>query len=234
MHKKTSSKKGKSLKIKWGLDDWIASGLIILGFFIPAINLIEILLPWFQALFSDIRGEIIGIGIGVLLINNAAEHMAYWAEEKQKDILKVGSSDNSLAKEGIKNLQDHGWFDDGSMSGYRYPNANWRGVDLSGAKISGSDLQSADMGYAVLNNVDLSGSSLRNAYLGGTIISNTNLEGADLSLVNLDDTKFFNITYDENTKWPINFDPNENLKEGEFELEIHNDDDDYGVHIDFK
>ena len=233
MQEKKSQK--RKIKFKLGLDDLIAIILIIFGVCIPSINLLLTKFSWWQDLFSQIRGELIGIGIGVLLINNAAEYMNYVAEEKRKAISKAGSSDNTIASEGISNLQNEGWLNDGSMSGYGYSNANWRGLTLCGAVLRGSDLQNIDLSNANLINTDLSGSVLRNANLGGTILTNVNLNGADLSGVHFDSPEIFNnVTYDENTKWPISFNPNKDLHDGEFKVTIHNhDEDEDGLHLDF-
>ena len=190
------------VKFKWGLDDWIALVLIGFGVFIPGINSLINSFPAFQTLFSDIRGELIGIGIGVILINNAAEVMQYQDEQKRKAISKLESPDNSIAKEAFENARKEGWLYDGTISGYSYQGANWGGLDLSGAKLSSTDLNKVNLKNTLLVDADLSGSSLKYADLGGTTLWNTDLRGADLSQANFHGANIKNIKKDENTKLP--------------------------------
>jgi len=82
--------------------DFIGALLFLIGLFgfipgpIPYI-------PWFSEFYQAIKSELIGIGIAVILIDNANEILRR-SGEKKRLILQMGSPDNAFAREALRQL----------------------------------------------------------------------------------------------------------------------------------
>lgn len=190
----------------FGADDKFAFLVLILGL----IGYFGCPIPgWYK----DIRSELIGIGVSVLIITNAGEYEST-LQEKRRLILQMGSPDNAFAIEAVRQLRVRGWLYDGSLSGADLLHANLRGAFLLEA-----DLSYADLSYARLDNreTNLEGANLRCANLLNGSLKNAQLYLADLSGANLSNADLSGTSpifadlsgaiYSQHTKWPDSFDP---------------------------
>lgn len=192
----------KSIWNYMGWDDIFAIlffGLGILGFadwiiFIPGGDMVV-----------DLRAEFIGIGITVFIIGNATEarnRAANREAERKRLILQMGSPDNTIAIEAVRQLRSKGWIEDGSLSGVYLSRANLSGADLSKADLSGADLYDIKLNEANLEEADLSGaemqwSNLKRADLKRANLTKTNLSRAEMSQANLFNAKLNEASLDE-------------------------------------
>ena len=121
----------KSTTLSW--PDFVGGILLLIGLlgFIPGpIPYI----PWLYEFHQAIKSELIGIGIAVILIDNANEIIRR-NEEKKRLILQMGSPENAFAIEAARQLRARGWLFDGSIS-----NASiiWFGCDCDSAGVYGA------------------------------------------------------------------------------------------------
>lgn len=197
-----------------GWEDYIAVALILLGalgYFESWISFI----PYLTDFYTDIRSELIGIGITVLIIDNVNE-MYRRRAEKERLILQMGSPDNGLAIEAVRQLVSREWLFDGSLQRADLIKANLCGAHLSGAdlrwaRMNGAQLKGAYLGGAKLRGAtlfeaDLSGAKLGGAKLSGVDLTRANLRRAKLGGADLSDANLKGAKYDSATQWPYRFD----------------------------
>jgi hypothetical protein len=144
--------------------------------------------------YLEIRSELIGIGITVLIIDNANKFVRI-REEKKRLILQMGSPDNAFAVEAVRQLRERGWLIDGSirqkslyqanLSGANLVSASLVGTFLMDAVLKGADLMGADLKFTNLINADLREAKLTKVNLQGSDLRGANLEGAYLNEANL-------------------------------------------------
>ena len=142
----------KIVKSYIGWEDYIAGGLILLG----ALGYFQGPIPFIPHLtdfYIDIRSDLIGMGITVLIIDNVNDMNGRRAE-KERLILQMGSPDHGFAIEAARQLGARRWLFDGSLS-----RAILNGAILNGAKLSG----------AILSGTDLRGAKLSSTFLSGAI-----------------------------------------------------------------
>lgn len=172
----------KWLKTVWsyiGLDDLIAVILLLLGILGYVRGPIPYIPGWHE-FYSDIKSELVGLGITVLILGNADQYIRTQME-KRRLILQMGSPDNAFAVEAARQLKARDWLYDGTISRVRLENANLSGVDLRSADLIMADFRHADLSGADLKYADLSEALLRNADLSGAYLTSTDLSGADLT-----------------------------------------------------
>ena len=205
-----------------GWDDFLAVSFFVLGVLgyaewitkIPGGNIV-----------LDLRAEFIGIGITVFIIGNttdARNRAAKRDAEKARLIFQMGSPDNNLAIEAVRQLRKRGWLEDGSLKNAYLSNAYLSNVNLSGADLRDSFLIGANLSGAQLFGANLSGTHLFGANLNGATLasailkeadlSGTDLRAADLEGVNLDGAnlrgaRLNGARYDGETIWPTDFNP---------------------------
>jgi hypothetical protein len=193
----------KWLKTVWsylGLDDLIAVILLLLGILgyvrgpIPYI-------PGWNEFYNDIKSELVGIGVTVLILGNADQYIRTQME-KRRLILQMGSPNNAFAREAVRQLRSRGWLSDGTTSDVYLFFANLSGAYLGDAELCGAFLRSANLSGADLQDVNLSRANLIWADLSGAELSGANLSGADLEGANLSGAQYIQCT-----KWPYGFDP---------------------------
>jgi uncharacterized protein YjbI with pentapeptide repeats len=143
----------------------------------------------FQKLTSDFYSnastELISIAFTVLIID-WLNHRSLDKYQKRSLILQMGSPDNVLAVEAVRQLCQNGWLIDGSLRGVNLKEANLEGADLEGANLQGAilcraNLQGAKLSKANLRHADLYEANLRKAVLEEADLEGTRLEEADLS-----------------------------------------------------
>jgi uncharacterized protein YjbI with pentapeptide repeats len=167
-----------------GWEDFIAIGLItlgVLGFFEPFIRYV----PHIADFYLDIRSELIGIGITVLIIDNVNE-MYRRRAEKERLILQMGSPNNSYAIEAIRQLRLRKWLTDGSLRNAYLIGADMSMADLSQADLRGAELIAVNLNMANLMSANLSDTNLEYAklietYLQDAVLTGAILKGVDLS-----------------------------------------------------
>jgi hypothetical protein len=170
---------GERIRAYWGLDDWIALIIFIIG----------ILFYWengplpynrvWDAIYTDIHTEMIGIGITIIFLGNANQYIQRQTE-KRNLIIQMGSTDHGLATGAVAQLRDQYWLFDGSLIGADLMEAHLEGVDLVGAHLEGADLVGAHLERTDLLSAHLEEADLWKAHLEGASLVEAHLEGADL------------------------------------------------------
>lgn len=131
------------------LDDWLSTAkLASLCLAIGLAGAIEgpvpyppVLPDWLIKLHREVSPELIGIAIGVLLIDRANEKRAKRSAKQQLKsqlIREMSSKDNGIALRAIEEIRHHRWLYDGSLRNQVFSGANWEGADLAGADFQGS------------------------------------------------------------------------------------------------
>jgi uncharacterized protein YjbI with pentapeptide repeats len=197
------TKFSRMLQDYWGVDDWIGLGLAAAGVFYYLFKGMLINYPGWHAFYDSIHAELIGIGVTVLILGNANQHMRI-QQEKRRLILQMGSPDNAFAIEAVRQLRARGWLFDGTVNGAFLQKASLVGADLSKAvlinanlfqahleraNIRRANLQKANLDWAQLKGADLSLSKLNNSNIKGSNLVDTNLSYASLNRVNLSFSK---------------------------------------------
>ena len=88
----------RTLRDYWGIDDWIALFLVILGFAYFFVGIPENPTNRLLQIYQDMHAEIIGIGVTVLILGNADEYIRNKVEQRRL-ILQMSSPDNGFAIE---------------------------------------------------------------------------------------------------------------------------------------
>lgn len=169
----------RTLKVYFGMDDLIALIALLLG-------IIYYILPSVPQFFANFHTELIGIGITVLILGNANQYMEI-KSEKSRLILQLGSPDNSLAIEAVRQLRHRTWlYEEGFFKGAYLRNANLKGANLRDANLNGADMWDANFEEADLTGANLKEIDLRDANLQRALVNKANLEVADLRYANLE------------------------------------------------
>src|SRR3990172_5019937 len=167
----TAAIKGR-LSIIWsyvGWEDYLGLAILVLG--VMGFILEPIMYQSrMTSFYIEIRSELVGIGITVLIIDNANE-MIRRREEKKRLILQMGSPDNAFAQEAVRQLRFRGWLMDGSLRGASLLDANLQGAklsyaDMQGVTMVGANLQGAELWETNLNGADISNANMENAKMG--------------------------------------------------------------------
>ena len=152
-------------------------------------------IPVLSDLLLRVWPELIGIGLAVIIIDNANE-LLRTREEKKRLILQMGSPTNDYSLEAVRQLRSRGWLSDGSLVNAYLGYSNLEGAFLADANLNGAFLQDAilvnanlrytNMVGAILSDANLERAYLYKANLCGAQLDETNLEKANLSEVNLE------------------------------------------------
>ncbi len=145
-----------NIRKRWGIiksyigwEDYLGFVILligVLGFFNGPIPYI----PGLTDAYHKINGELLGIGITVLIIDNANDAIKR-REEKKWLILQMGNPDNAVAIEAVRQLRTRGWLFDGAL----------HGANLSDATLIMADLINADLRVANLSNANLWGAEVK-------------------------------------------------------------------------
>lgn len=160
-----------------GGEDFLGVAILLLG-------LLGYFQPGTSTLLADLAATLIGIGITVLIIDNAGEVIKR-REEKKRLILQMGSPDNAFAVEAVRQLKERGWLVDGSLHRAELRFANLSNVDLSGADLREVDLSRADLSGSYLYGSNLAGAILREANLSEAILFRADVSEANLFAANI-------------------------------------------------
>jgi hypothetical protein len=208
------------LRTYWGLDDWVALFILILGIAFFWLDIPESFSQKIFRFFQSIHAELIGIGVTVLILGNADQKLRMEAE-KSRLILQMGNSHNGFARDAVRQLRQKGWLFDGSLHGANLSHANLahanleeahlEGVNLSGANLKGATLKAAHLERADLHlahlertdleKVHLNEASLKKTHLTGAHAWSVHLEGASFEEAHLESCDFHNAYYDNQTNW---------------------------------
>ena len=157
-----------------------------------------------QDFYANGVSELISIAITILVIDRLNDYRLK-AQEKEKLILQLSSTDIGFATEASRLLNLHGWLTDGSVRG-----AYLHGTNLSRAMLDNADfqecnliqskfkfaylnkanftkanLQASDLSECHLLEANLTDAILANANLNRTLLIGAKLWGADFSKANL-------------------------------------------------
>lgn len=166
-----------------GWDDYFAVFILflgILGFVGGPVPNISVLTD----IYLNLRAEMIGIGITVLIIANANDVMNTQTEKKRL-ILQMGSPDNAFAIEAVRQLRVKGWLEDGTLADAYLFDAELCGAKLGEAELSRVNLNKAKLVHAALFDANLNNAKLIHADLGRANLSGAELIHADLRRANL-------------------------------------------------
>lgn len=115
----------------------------------------------------------------IVIINKLFGH------SKQQLLLRMASSDNTIALDAVKKLQAQNCFKDGTLRGLRLSGANLFKGRLAQADMQGALLENANLAESYLGKTNLTGANLRAANLQGANMREVILTGADLTGANL-------------------------------------------------
>ena len=190
--------------------------------------------------YANASTELISIAITVLVIDqlNQRRNRQHEAEqkriaqeaqeeqEKKRLILQMGSPNNAVAIEAVRELKINTWgWDDETLDGAYLAGANLqradlRVINLKGAVLFESNLQDADLFHANLERVNLIEANLQNAKLGMANLQDAQmyqakLQGADLRFANLQSANLREAVLDETTILPdeSNYDTEKGLEQ---------------------
>src|SRR4028119_458607 len=144
---------------------WVASFLLLLGIVLVALNYYPSEWAYYQnvqtfhELYANVGTELVGIAITVLFID-ALNERRQEAQLKAQLIREMGSTDNGIALQAVREIEARGELTDGTLIGKKFKKA-----DLDGAELQGADLRSTGFQGANLNGADLRGADLRGADL---------------------------------------------------------------------
>lgn len=179
----------------WFTPNNIASLLIIVGvlFLIP-LPFVEkrFLPPFLDNFFVKISPELVGIGIGVILIGSANKRIADQQEIKSL-ILQMRESSNEFAIHALIQLRDKKWLLDDSLNGESLWRANLKKAELWDAKLRGVNFGSAILEEANLCNANLDGAVLHDANLSKAILHKTILTNTEIYNCNLENADFYGV-----------------------------------------
>ena len=183
VHKRLIPSRWERIKSYIGWEDYLGVTILLIG----VLGLINGPIPYVPGLtdaYHRISTEMLGIGITVLIIDNANEAIKR-REEKKRLILQMGSPDNAFAIEAVRQIRTRGWMSDGTLHQADLGRANLKEAILSVADLRGADLGGADLSGAKLERAKMRGADLRQAILSGVDLSFANLHQAYLNEVDL-------------------------------------------------
>jgi hypothetical protein len=152
---------------------------------------------FWQGISTEFFGAVVTtifLGLGVLIFDQYQD-----IQNRKADlILQMGSSENTITIEAVRQLRAEGWLQDGTLYNatlsvmvplrqpcvyrcYAYEGLQPVGTNLQGVDLSLAYLQGTNLGYANLEGVNLYYANLEGANLGYA-----NLEGANLYYANLE------------------------------------------------
>jgi uncharacterized protein YjbI with pentapeptide repeats len=136
-----------------------------------------------DSVLSELRGEITGIAITVVLIDELVRYRGL-LERKQEIFEQIESPVRDVAVEAVRVARKYGWLDEAlrkvNLWGAQLQGVNLVNVNLERLRLPGANLEKALLVNANLNFVDLNGANLQNA----TIIE-ARLQGAQLIIAKL-------------------------------------------------
>lgn len=148
-------------------------------------------------LWPNIIPELLSIAITVFIIDTIYRRRS---DEENKKVLvqKLGSQNNAVSSEALKEIGARGWMHDGTLEGAFLTSANLDGNSITGADLRGAHLSFAslrdttlfetDLEGAFMDKVDLQGASL-SVRAVGSHYAEANLKNALLSNANLKNAK---------------------------------------------
>ena len=177
-----------------------------------------------DSLLGDRRGEAIGIGITVIVIDELASYRSR-LERKQEIIEQAESKVRDVAVEAIRLARKNGFldvlikkanlvganlegvdFEYATLKEADFRSANLKRANFHRAHLRKADLRGAYLRRAVLIGADLRGAEFRVAILKRTWMQKAKLQGANLSNVDLSTATLAGAVSDEDTVWPDGFD----------------------------
>ena len=151
----------------------------------------------FDELLPNIIPELLSISITVFIIDTLSRQRSD-KELKKVLISQLGSKNNAVTSEALKELDARGWLSDGTLKGAYISSANlegnsFTGADLRNAHLSFSNLKKttwfeADLQGAFLDHADLRGASL-SVHAIGPHYAEGNLKNVYLSNSNLQEAR---------------------------------------------
>lgn len=148
-------------------------------------------------LWPNIIPELLSIAITVFIIDTLYRKRS--DDELKKVLIKqLGSKNNAVASEALKELDARGWLNDGTLNGAFLISANLDGNSISGADMIGVNLSFASLIDTSWFETDLEGAFLDHANLQDATLSmhavgphfaEANLKDASLSNANLRNSK---------------------------------------------
>lgn len=139
---------------------------------------------------TNLYTEGLSIAATVFILNLLARRRED-ARLKAQLIRELGSSDNGIASRAARELEAHGWLNDGSLKKVYLANANLRRVNLLRPDLEGADLTDVNCEAASVQYGTLRASSLYGSNLTHSTLMSVDLRGADLSEANLEGANLF-------------------------------------------
>lgn len=182
-------------------------------------------LIWRASYRQGISTELYGAVITTILLGLVVLIFAQYQDiqnQKASLIFQMGSPENAIAIEAVRQLRVEGWLNDGTLQRADLRSANlhdaalaW--VDLRYANMGGVSLEAAnflrgDLRFVNLEGANLVNSDLREAFLSGANLQRANLESAMLPdgsvwTSDTDMTRFTNPQHPDSWKPCVELDP---------------------------
>jgi hypothetical protein len=169
---------------------------ILIGFFLGAetvslvshFNSLDVdIWAWADGFAQNFGTEMFGAFLTFLLIESLVGNR----RERRRLIRQMGSPDNGIALQAVRELEAHGWLRDGSLQGAALYRANLQGANLGDANLQGADLVEANLQEANLGRANLQGALLKEANLQEAYLDKANLQGADLEAAHLQEVDLY-------------------------------------------
>lgn len=159
--------------------EWRKHPLTVLGIMLTLLALVlASLCFWAGARVADlglnVAAELASAAITILVVDAIVQRREM-ESLKQQLIREMSSLDNAIALRAARELDAHGWLEDGTLRGARLSGANFREADLQGA-----DLRQLELDRADLQGANLQGANLQEAYVVEAHMQGTRLWGARL------------------------------------------------------
>jgi uncharacterized protein YjbI with pentapeptide repeats len=186
--------RANQIKSLIGWEDYLGLAFIGLGILSMVFGIVDQLGP-----------ELIGIGVTVIIIENAYQIRTIRIqeqEEKRRLFVQMGSPDKAFAIEAVRQIKPRGWLYDGSLEGISLSRANLSGAILDGAAMNGVNCSISSLDNIVLHNAELQGANFKSASLGGALLSKadlsfSNFKRAVLTEANLRDSNLKGANFSE-------------------------------------
>lgn len=189
-----------------------------------------------EELIPNIVTDLFSVALTVFIIDTMYR-LRSDNERKKVLVSKLGSKNNAVASEALRELDARGWLSDGTLEGAFLLSANLDGNSLTGANLKRVTLSYASMRDTSFFETDLRGAFLDNANFEGASFSQhaigphyaeADLTGAGMSHSNLKDAKIRNEQLVKTRSLWKTIMPDGSLYDGRYNLK-----DDINLHLKF-
>jgi BTB/POZ domain-containing protein KCTD9 len=165
------------------------------------------LVSWLQNFSTEMFGAFLTYILLELVVGGRQQREAELKAEgqhKQRLIIQMGSQDNGIALQGLKELKAHGWVKVGSLQGADLRRANLQGANLREANLQDANLFNSNLEGANLSEANVQDANLWNVNLHKANLREANLHKANLWQANLDRANLRGTNLQDSNLWSVN------------------------------